>query len=91
MEMIRLEHVTKSFGEHTVLDDFSISIPEGEFLTVIGRSGCGKTTMLKMINGLNCPEKGKVYIVEKILAKRTSLSFGERLAMCFKIRGFSLI
>ena len=36
MEMIRLEHVTKSFGEHTVLDDFSISIPEGEFLTVIG-------------------------------------------------------
>lgn len=62
MEMIRLEHVTKSFGEHTVLDDFSISIPEGEFLTVIGRSGCGKTTMLKMINGLNCPEKGKVYI-----------------------------
>ena len=55
MEMIRLEHVTKSFGEHTVLDDFSISIPEGEFLTVIGRSGCGKTTMLKMINGLNCP------------------------------------
>ena len=47
MEMIRLEHVTKSFGEHTVLDDFSISIPEGEFLTVIGRSGCGKTTMFK--------------------------------------------
>lgn len=81
MEMIRLEHVTKSFGEHTVLDDFSISIPEGEFLTVIGRSGCGKTTMLKMINGLNCPEKGKFILVEKILAKRTSLSFGERLAM----------
>ena len=72
MEMIRLEHVTKSFGEHTVLDDFSISIPEGEFLTVIGRSGCGKTTMLKMI---------KFILVEKILAKRTSLSFGERLAM----------
>lgn len=37
MEMIRLEHVTKSFGEHTVLDDFSISIPKVS-LTVIGRS-----------------------------------------------------
>lgn len=48
MEMIRLEHVTKSFGEHTVLDDFSISIPEGEFLTVIGRSGCGDYVKIRL-------------------------------------------
>ena len=52
MEMIRLEHVTKSFGRYKALDDVSIVVEEGEFLTVIGRSGCGKTTMLRMINGL---------------------------------------
>lgn len=61
MEMIRLEHVTKSFGRYKALDDVSIVAEEGEFLTVIGRSGCGKTTMLRMINGLQKPDSGKVY------------------------------
>ena len=41
--------------------DRSIVVEEGEFLTVIGRSGCGKTTMLRMINGLQKPDSGKVY------------------------------
>ena len=61
MEMIRLEHVTKSFGRYKALDDVSIVVEEGEFLTVIGRSGCGKTTMLRMINRLQKPDSGKVY------------------------------
>lgn len=61
MEMIRLEHVTKSFGRYKALDDVSIVVEEGEFLTVIGRSGCGKTTMPRMINGLQKPDSGKVY------------------------------
>ena len=61
MEMIRLEHVTKSFGRYKAVDDVSIVVEEGEFLTVIGRSGCGKTTMLRMINGLQKPDSGKVY------------------------------
>ena len=61
MEMIRLEHVTKSFGRYKALDDVCIVVEEGEFLTVIGRSGCGKTTMLRMINGLQKPDSGKVY------------------------------
>lgn len=61
MEMIRLEHVTKSFGRYKALDDVSIVVEEGEFVTVIGRSGCGKTTMLRVINGLQKPDSGKVY------------------------------
>ena len=62
MEMIRFEHVNKSFGAEKVLVDFSLHIEEGEFLTVIGRSGCGKTTMLRMINGLQIPDSGKVLV-----------------------------
>ena len=62
MEIIRLEHVTKSFDGQKVLDDLSLSVNEGEFLTVIGRSGCGKTTMLRLINGLQKPDSGKVYV-----------------------------
>ena len=61
MEMIRLEHVTKSVGRYKALGDVSIVVEEGEFLTVIGRSGCGKTTMLRVINGLQKPDSGKVY------------------------------
>lgn len=41
-ELIRFEHVTKAYGETIALRDFSLSIATGEFLTVIGRSGCGK-------------------------------------------------
>lgn len=58
---MRMEHVTKSFGRYKALDDVSIVVEEGEFLTVIGRSGCGKTTMLRVINGLQKPDSGKVY------------------------------
>ena len=60
MEMIRLEHVTKSFGRYKALDYVSNVVEEGEFLTVICRSGCVKT-MLRMINGLQKPDSGKVY------------------------------
>lgn len=67
MSIISLEHIHKSFGETKVLKDFSLSIEEGEFLTVIGRSGCGKTTMLKLINGLLMPEQGDVVVEGKNL------------------------
>ena len=49
--IIRFENVWKSYGNHTALKDVSFEIREGEFITVIGSSGCGKTTMLKLING----------------------------------------
>ena len=87
MEMIRLEHVTKSFDNQKVLDDFSISIEEGEFLTVIGRSGCGKTTMLKTINGLHRPEQGKVYVEGKDISKEDLIVVRRKIGYVIQNKG----
>ncbi len=60
--IIRFEHVSKKYEENLILDNFNLEVTKGEFLTVIGSSGCGKTTVLKLINGLLAPNEGKVYI-----------------------------
>ena len=67
--IIRFDHVSKSYGENLVLADFNLSIDKGEFVTVIGSSGSGKTTMLKMINGLLAPTPGTIYIDGKDIAR----------------------
>lgn len=59
--MIRLEHVTKSIGDLSILDNISFSVNKGEFLCMVGPSGCGKTTLLKCIAGLRKYE-GSIYI-----------------------------
>lgn len=60
--VIRFEGVSKSFGEQRVLKNLSLDVAPGEFLTIIGRSGCGKTTALRLVNGLLTPEEGRVLV-----------------------------
>lgn len=61
-QCIRLEKVSKSYEDKQILSDFDLAIQMGEFLTVIGSSGCGKTTVLKLINGLIRPDSGRILI-----------------------------
>ena len=60
--MIEFRHVRKAYGDKVVLKDFNLSVRKGEFVTIIGSSGCGKTTALKMVNGLLEPEEGEVLV-----------------------------
>ncbi len=60
--LIKIDHVTVRYGTLKALDDFQLIIRKGEFLTIIGRSGCGKTTALRLINGLLMPDEGSVYV-----------------------------
>ena len=77
--MIRFDHVKKSFGENCILEDFSLQVREGEFLTVIGKSGCGKTTMLKLVNGLLMPDSGQIFVEGKDLARTDLVALRRRI------------
>ena len=61
-DVIHFESVSKAYGNNFILNDFNLKINKGEFLTIIGSSGCGKTTVLKLINGLLTPEDGKIHV-----------------------------
>jgi len=60
--LIKFENISKKFKNTTVLSDISFEIEKGKLVAIIGESGCGKTTTLKMINGLITPTSGKIYI-----------------------------
>ncbi len=60
--MVRLESITKSFGPKTVLEDCSLTIEEGERFVLLGQSGCGKTTLLRLIAGFDQPDSGRILI-----------------------------
>ncbi|MDR2846706.1 MAG: ABC transporter ATP-binding protein [Candidatus Methanoplasma sp.] len=59
---IKLEHVSMKFGNLYAVRDISISIANGEYLTILGPSGCGKTTLIKVISGILRPTEGKVIV-----------------------------
>jgi spermidine/putrescine transport system ATP-binding protein len=59
---VRLERVTKRFGDMVAVDDLSLEIHAGEFLSLLGPSGCGKTTTLRMIGGFEDPNSGRIFL-----------------------------
>ena len=60
--IIEFKNIKKSYGGKTVISNLNLSIEKGEFVTIIGSSGCGKTTALKMVNGLIAPTSGDIFI-----------------------------
>ncbi|HEV7371938.1 ABC transporter ATP-binding protein [Arenibaculum sp.] len=59
---LRIERVTKAFGDFTAVDDVSLDIYRGEFFSLLGGSGSGKTTLLRMLAGFETPSSGRIFI-----------------------------
>ena len=85
-EILRLEHLEKTFGTHQVLRDISFSVNKGDVISIIGSSGSGKSTMLRCVNLLEEPTGGKIIFEGKdISGKELNLSqYRARLGMVFQ-------
>lgn len=74
MSFIEYKQIAMSYGEKSIIEDFNLAIEQGEFVTIIGSSGCGKTTILKMVNGLIQPTGGSIYIKNKDIRTQNLIS-----------------
>ena len=79
--MITFTHIYKSYNGKEIISDLNLTVESGTFLTIIGTSGSGKTTVLKMINRLVLPDKGEIHIngknilAEDLIALRRNIGY----------------
>ncbi|AGN16180.1 MULTISPECIES: ABC transporter ATP-binding protein [Methanobrevibacter] len=87
--IIEFHHIKKSYVDNVIIPDLNLNVERGDFLTVIGSSGCGKTTMLKMINRLITPDSGEILIDSKniedmdLIKLRCSIGYSIQGTMLF--------
>jgi ABC-2 type transport system ATP-binding protein len=83
MIAVRLDHVTKTFGQHTAVDDLSLEVPTGTVYGFIGPNGSGKTTTLRMIMHILHPDRGEI----RVLGERTLGAATDRVGYLPEERG----
>lgn len=86
--IIKMKHINKTYDDKVIIKDLNLDINKGEFITVIGSSGCGKTTVLKMINGLNTPDKGDIFINGKNIKNENIIELRRKIG--YSIQGSAL-
>ena len=70
--ILRVEHVDRQYADDDqvvdALSEVDLSVKRGEFISIIGASGCGKTTLLRLIAGLDKPQNGHLYLYDEYIA-----------------------
>ena len=82
MSYISLSHIQKTFGEKHVLKDISLQVEQGEFVAFLGSSGCGKTTLLRCLVGLDQPDSGTISLDGKDITRLSPQARG--ISMIFQ-------
>src|ERR1044072_5374787 len=82
MTSLRIEGLTKRYGNTNALDEFSLKVDSGQFMVLLGPSGCGKTTAVRCIAGLVNPTSGHIYIGDQMVNQLRTKD--REVAMVFK-------
>ncbi len=85
--MIEIKNVTKKIGKKMILDNISLTIEKGSLVVLIGSSGCGKTTTLKLINKLIEPTSGEIYIDGKPISKENTIELRRKIGYVIQNTG----
>ena len=92
MATLELQGLTKRFGEFTAVDSMNLKAAEGEMIALLGGSGCGKTTTLRMIAGFTEPTAGQILVdgenVSTIPPTAAISAFSSRITRCSPHDGF---
>ncbi len=89
--MIIIKELNKAFGEHVIFRDFSMEIEDNEFVVFTGASGCGKTTLLNMIGGIEKADSGKIVVNDLDITKERNLRLYFQKHVGFLFQNFALI
>ena len=89
--MINVENLCKSFGDKVLFTDLSFTADAGEFVVITGRSGCGKTTLLNILGGLESPDSGTVRIDGKSISDRKFRRVFYSNTVGFLFQNFALV
>lgn len=89
--MIQINHVKKTIGGHVIFDDLSMQIADREFAVLTGSSGCGKTTLLHMIGGIEPVDSGDILVGDFNVAKGKNLMHYYRHEVGFLFQNFALV
>lgn len=89
--MIQIQNLKKAFGEHILFDGLSLDIENNDFVVFTGASGCGKTTLLNMIGGIEPVDAGEIFVDDLNITKAKNLKLYFRQYVGFLFQNFALV
>lgn len=89
--MIVIEHLEKSFGQKILFQDFDLTVKDGEFIVIAGKSGCGKTTLLNMLGGIENIDGGEIIVDNLKLTDKKNVREYFLYKVGFLFQNFALV